>query len=305
MPPNLNIPTCKVLPLELQHPAVIELIELSLVEDLSPRATVDSFSQYLATGDVTSAATLDETQTLKGQITAKSSGIVAGLPVAEAVFKRVDAAINFEAVVSDGQKVQSGQVLATISGLGRAILTAERPALNFLGRLSGIATLTHRYVDAVIDTGTVILDTRKTAPGFRLLDKYAVRQGGGTNHRMGLFDMALIKDNHIDAAGSVSNAIQKVRNAYGTKIPIEVEVKDLEELQTALTLLVDRIMLDNMPPEMIRKAVKISNGRVPLEVSGNVNLETVRAIAKTGVDFISVGAITHSAPNFDVSLRLS
>lgn len=305
MPPNSNIPTCKVLPLELQHPAVIELIELSLVEDLSPRATVDSFSQYLATGDVTSAATLDETQTLKGQITAKSSGIVAGLPVAEAVFKRVDAAINFEAVVSDGQKVQSGQVLATISGLGRAILTAERPALNFLGRLSGIATLTHRYVDAVIDTGTVILDTRKTAPGFRLLDKYAVRQGGGTNHRMGLFDMALIKDNHIDAAGSVSNAIQKVRNAYGTKIPIEVEVKDLEELQTALTLLVDRIMLDNMPPEMIRKAVKISNGRVPLEVSGNVNLETVRAIAKTGVDFISVGAITHSAPNFDVSLRLS
>ncbi|MFH1633028.1 MAG: carboxylating nicotinate-nucleotide diphosphorylase [Chloroflexota bacterium] len=305
MPPNSNIPTCKVLPLELQHPAVIELIELSLVEDLSPRATVDSFSQYLATGDVTSAATLDETQTLKGQITAKSSGIVAGLPVAEAVFKRVDAAINFEAVVSDGLKVQSGQVLATISGLGRAILTAERPALNFLGRLSGIATLTHRYVDAVIDTGTVILDTRKTAPGFRLLDKYAVRQGGGTNHRMGLFDMALIKDNHIDAAGSVSNAIQKVRNAYGTKIPIEVEVKDLEELQTALTLLVDRIMLDNMPPEMIRKAVKISNGRVPLEVSGNVNLETVRAIAKTGVDFISVGAITHSAPNFDVSLRLS
>jgi nicotinate-nucleotide pyrophosphorylase (carboxylating) len=183
-------------------------------------------------------------------------------------------------------------------------LAAERTALNFLGRLSGIATLTRRYVDAVAGTKTVILDTRKTAPGFRLLDKYAVRQGGGQNHRMGLYDMALIKDNHIDGAGGLQAAVEGVEKRYGDHIPIEIEVKDLYELKAALALKADRIMLDNMDLDTMRQAVNLTAGRVPLEASGNVTLETAPAIAETGVDYISVGALTHSAPVLDVSLRL-
>jgi nicotinate-nucleotide pyrophosphorylase (carboxylating) len=181
---------------------------------------------------------------------------------------------------------------------------AERTALNFLGRFSGIATLTRKYVDAVSGTKTKILDTRKTAPGFRRLDKYAVRMGGGTNHRMGLYDLALIKDNHIDAAGGVIEAVEKTRQKYGDQILIEVEVKNLEELESALSLSADRIMLDNMDLETMREAVSLADRRMPLEASGNVTLKTVRQIAETGVDFISVGALTHSAPNFDVSLTL-
>jgi len=303
MPTYSNIPAWKALPLELQHSAVIALIELSLAEDLSPDGVLENIGQGFTRGDVTSTATLGD-EIIKCRITAKDSGVVAGLPVVETIFKCVDAGISFEASTSDGEKVQPGQVLVTISGPGRAVLVAERLALNFLGRLSGIASLTRQYVEAISGTNAVILDTRKTAPGFRILDKYAVRQGGGTNHRMGLYDMALIKDNHIDAAGGVAEAIQKVRKTYGNRIPIEIEVEDLDELRTALTLLVDRIMLDNMSPEMIREAVNITHRLVPLEASGNVNLETVLTIAEMGVDFISVGALTHSVPNFDVSMRL-
>ena len=184
-------------------------------------------------------------------------------------------------------------------------MAAERISLNFLGRMSGVATLTHSFVDAVSGTKAVILDTRKTAPGWRRLDKYAVSVGGGQNHRQGLFDMVLIKDNHIDGAGSITKAIERVRKQHGNRFLIEVEVKDLLELDEALDLLPDRIMLDNMTPEMMKKAVKVSAGRVPLEASGNVSLETVRIIAETGVDFISVGALTHSAPVFDFSMRLA
>ena len=299
-----EIAAWQVLPANLQHPAVYRLIESSLAEDLSPDADPNALGQDIFSRDVTSTATLDQDQRLNGKITAKSSGVVAGLPVAAAVFKRVDAEISFIRLVLDGEEVQPGQVLAEVFGPGQAILVAERTALNFLGRLSGIATLTNQYVDAVLGTKSIILDTRKTAPGFRLLDKYAVRQGGGSNHRMGLYDMALIKDNHIDAAGGVAQAIQKVHQHIGGQIPIEVEVKNLDELQTALTCTVDRILLDNMDLSTMREAVKIAGGRVALEASGNVSLTTVRDIAETGVDFISVGALTHSAPVFDVSLRL-
>ena len=184
------------------------------------------------------------------------------------------------------------------------MLTAERLALNFLGRLSGIATLTNSFVQEVSGTNAIILDTRKTLPGFRHLDKYAVRMGGGHNHRMGLYDMVMIKDNHIDGAEGIQAAVDRVRQKYGAKYPIEVEVKSLEELETALALNVDRIMLDNMDLVDMRQAVERTNRRVPLEASGNVSLESIRSIAETGVDFISIGALTHSVPVFDFSMRL-
>ncbi len=189
----------------------------------------------------------------------------------------------------------------------RNLLEAERTALNFLGHLSGIATLTRRFVEAVSGTKTKILDTRKTTPGWRLLEKYAVRQGGGHNHRLGLFDMVLIKDNHIQAAGGIVSAVLKVRRYFeekGNPLPIEVEVKNLKELEDVLPLKVDRILLDNMTRDSLREAVKVAAGRVPLEASGGVTLDTVRAIAETGVDFISVGALTHSAPALDLSMLI-
>ena len=304
--PVVNLAAAQtVLPPELDLPAVFTLIELSLAEDLSPTADLASLHPDIISGDITSNATLDKHTHLNGRISAKSTGVVAGLPVAAAIFKSLDPGISVSPHVSDGNSVKPGQVLADVSGPGRALLAAERPALNFLGRLSGIATLTRKYVDAVAGTNTRILDTRKTAPGLRHLDKYAVRKGGGQNHRMGLFDMALIKDNHIDGAGDLRLAIERVRNIYGNQFPIEIEVKNLDELQTALQLPVDRIMLDNMDLESIKQAVLVAAGRIPLEASGNVSLETVREIAETGVDFISVGALTHSIPVFDVSMRLS
>jgi nicotinate-nucleotide pyrophosphorylase (carboxylating) len=212
-----------------------------------------------------------------------------------------------EILVQDGQHIRPGLVLARVSGPARSILTAERTALNFLQRMSGIATLTQRYVAAVQDTAAVILDTRKTAPGLRLLDKWAVRLGGGQNHRLGLYDMVLIKDNHIVAAGGITAAVTRVRarlQGLGSGMEIEVEVKDLVELEEALGLGLDRIMLDNMTLQEMRQAVEMTDRRVPLEASGGVDLDTVRGIAETGVDYISVGALTHSASALDVSLDI-
>jgi nicotinate-nucleotide pyrophosphorylase (carboxylating) len=206
--------------------------------------------------------------------------------------------------MKDGGLVQKGQVLAQVQGGGRALLAGERTVLNILGRLSGIATMTHWFVDAVKGTRAVILDTRKTAPGLRYLDKYAVRMGGGKNHRTGLFDMVLIKDNHISGAGGITPAVKRVREMYGERYAIEVEVKNLTELEEAINLHVDRIMLDNMDLEMMRRAVQVANGRTPLEASGNVTPQTVRQIAETGVDFISSGALTHSAPTLDISMKI-
>ncbi len=290
------------LPPALRHSGLLTLLQLSLIEDLSPVADLAPFAPSISQGDVTSAATLEANTFLEGEIIAKADGVLAGLPLAEAIFALLDPQITFARKKEDGAFVKAGDVLAAVSGAGRAVLAGERVALNFLGRLSGIATLTRRYVDAVDGTGTVILDTRKTAPGFRLLDKYAVRLGGGQNHRLGLYDMVLIKENHIDGAGGITEAVRRVRQKYGTKYPIEIETETLDDVKEALTLEPDRIMLDNMSLAIMRQAVELAAGRVPLEASGNVNLQTVRAIAETGVDFISSGALTHSAPVFDVSM---
>jgi nicotinate-nucleotide pyrophosphorylase (carboxylating) len=293
-----------LLPVELQHPSVLAVLQLALAEDLSEHANLTSFEGHLADGDITSQATIPPHNPLSGYIRTKANGVVAGLPVAAVVFELVDPTIAFRNSFKDGGLVQKGQVLAQVQGDGRALLAAERTALNFLGRLSGIATMTRLFVDAIKGTRAVILDTRKTAPGLRYLDKYAVRMGGGQNHRTGLFDMVLIKDNHISGAGGITPAVKRVRELYGERYTIEVEVKDLSELDEALKLHVDRIMLDNMDLETMRRAVQFTKGQIPLEASGNVSLATVRQIAETGVNFISSGALTHSAPTLDISMKI-
>jgi nicotinate-nucleotide pyrophosphorylase (carboxylating) len=268
--------------------AASPLIEMAIAEDIGP-------------GDATSESVLPADLELHGRIFAKKGGIIAGLPIAEEVFHRVEPALRFVHHVSDGDLVSRGQIVAEVFGPGRGMLAAERIALNFLQQLSGVATLTRVFVDAVADSGATILDTRKTHPGYRALEKYAVRMGGGQNHRMSLHDMLLVKDNHIEAAGSITDAVARARKAY-PDLPVEVEVKDLEELEEALLVGVDRIMLDNMNAEQMREAAEIAAGQVPLEASGNVNLERIVAIAATGVDYISIGALTHSAPALDLSM---
>ena len=256
----------------------------------------------VGSGDVTTLNTVPADAILRGTLLVKADGVVAGLAVFQRVFKLVDARVEIDLQVADGESVQRGQIIATIDGPGQAILTGERLALNILQRMSGIATETRRYVDAVTGTQAVILDTRKTAPGLRVLDKLAVRLGGGQNHRFGLYDMAMIKDNHIAAVGSITEAVRRVRAGDPLGRPIEVEVTDLDQLHDALALNVDRILLDNMSTELMAEAVRIAAGRTPLEASGGVNLDTVTAIAATGVDYISVGALTHSVTALDISL---
>jgi len=260
-----------------------------------------ALEEDIGSGDVTTEAIVPADAILRGQIVAKQAGVIAGLDVAEEVFRLLDGRIEFTAAVAEGSVVQSTTVLANLSGAARALLSGERTALNSLNRMSGIATLTRQFVEAVSHTQATILDTRKTAPGLRALDKFAVRRGGGRNHRIGLHDMVLIKDNHIDFAGSLKEAIDRVR-ASAMSLELEIEARTLADVQTALDLRVDRILLDNMTVELIREAVKLSAGRAKLEASGNVTLENVRALAETGVDFISVGALTHSAKSFDASL---
>jgi nicotinate-nucleotide pyrophosphorylase (carboxylating) len=270
-------------------PEIVDCLKRALAEDIGA-------------GDVTTNIIVPSDAVLRGEILAKNRGVVAGLELARAVFVLLDAGINFSANSSDGAQLTSGTTLASVSGSARALLTGERTALNFLGRMSGIATLTRQFVDAVAGTSAKILDTRKTAPGLRVIDKLAVRLGGGENHRIGLFDMVLIKDNHIDFAGSITAAVERVR-AAGTNLEIEVEARTLEHVKEALDLKVERILLDNMTPDVMREAVDLNRGRARLEASGNVSLDNVRKIAETGVDFISVGALTHSAQVFDVSLN--
>ncbi len=263
-----------------------------------------ALGEDIGDGDVTSLATIADGTAGKGRFLAKTSGIIAGLEVVGLTCHLVTDQSRFSSCVEEGAWVDAGAVVATAAGPIQALLTAERVALNFLQRMSGIATLTRRYVEATKGAQAVILDTRKTAPGLRLFDKRAVALGGGRNHRFGLFDMALIKDNHIAAAGGITPAVSRVR-AYDDRCrPIEVEVMNLTQLEEALTLNVDRILLDNMTTEQIAEAVRISAGRTPLEASGGVNLESVAAIAATGVDYISVGALTHSAPALDISFDL-
>ncbi|MBF0509429.1 MAG: carboxylating nicotinate-nucleotide diphosphorylase [Deltaproteobacteria bacterium] len=271
-------------------PQVDNLITQALAEDVG-------------VGDETTRLTVPPDLYGRAEITTKQSLTVAGLPVCARVFEIVDNRCVFKSFLTDGMDAANGALLAEISGPVNSILTAERTALNFLQRLSGIATLTRAYVEAVAGTSVHIVDTRKTTPGWRAIEKYAVRMGGGRNHRYGLFDGILIKDNHIKAAGGVAQAIAKALAQRVHLHRVEVEVTNLEELAAAVAAGAEVIMLDNMTVDQVIQAAK-SAGGVPLEVSGNINLNTVRSYAETGVDFISVGAVTHSAPAADISLNL-
>jgi nicotinate-nucleotide pyrophosphorylase (carboxylating) len=279
--------------------ACCHLIELALDEDLGPGLS--------PVADITSRCFADPTAEGVTALVARRPGVLAGVPAAELVFARIDPRLQFVTLIQDGKLLKPGARIATVAGRMTSILTAERTALNFVQQLSGMATLTHDYVQAVAELPAKILDTRKTIPGWRLLSKYAVRQGGGHNHRMGLHDMILIKDNHW-AAMPAPRALDKWLRAFRTDhpgIPIEIEVESPAKLDEVLAVRPDIVLLDNMPPERIREAVRRRNAVAPgvlLEASGGVDLQTVRAIAETGVDRISVGALTHSAPALDIAL---
>ena len=260
-----------------------------------------ALDEDIGNGDVTTRLTVPVRHRSVGRIVAREPGVLAGVDVCHRVFQAVSPHVRFIRKKRDGSVLKRGDLIATVSGPTRHILTAERTALNFVQRLSGIATLTRRFVDAIRGTGTVILDTRKTTPGWRALEKAAVRCGNGSNHRQGLFDMVLIKDNHIAAAGSVTAALDACREA---RVQVEVEVKTIAGLREALSAGANRILLDNMSPAQLSRAVKLTAGKAQLEASGGVNLKRVRRIAATGVDFISVGALTHSAPALDIALDL-
>jgi nicotinate-nucleotide pyrophosphorylase (carboxylating) len=263
-----------------------------------------ALEEDIGDGDVTTRCAIPPGLPLSGRFIAKETGVIAGLEVARIAFACIDAHVQFTSHTTDGACVSKGDVIASVNGPCRALLSAERVALNFMQRMSGIATSTRRFVDAVAGTRAVILDTRKTAPGLRVFDKWAVRLGGGRNHRSGLYDMALIKDNHIAAVGGIAEAVARVRACDDRRRPIEVEVRTLAELEEALPLELDRILLDNMTLDQMREAVRIAAARTPLEASGNITLDNVAAVAATGVDYISTGALTHSVRALDLSLKL-
>jgi nicotinate-nucleotide pyrophosphorylase (carboxylating) len=276
---------------------------MAVATDTLERIVHAALAEDVGGGDVTTEATVTPDAVGSAELIVKEPGVVCGLGAAEATFRALDPDIHFEALASDGDLVEPPAVVARVTGSARAILTGERVALNFVGRLSGIATLTRRYVDAVEGTGAAVLDTRKTTPGLRALEKHAVAAGGGRNHRFGLDDAVLVKDNHLRAAGSLPAAVQLVRAA--SDLPAEVECDTLAQVAEALDLGVDAILLDNMSPAELREAVALARGRARLEASGGVSLDTIREIAETGVDEISVGALTHSARSLDVSLELT
>lgn len=272
-------------------PSEIEkLIRNALIEDLDGKT------------DITTETIIPPDKEARATLRARQSGIVAGVDVAALVFEIVDPALTFTAFTKDGEMLTAGQNILSVEGPAISILTAERTALNFLAHLSGIATLTGKYVEAIQGTNAKILDTRKTLPGLRELQKKAVKAGGGKNHRFGLYDMVLIKDNHIAIAGNVTAALDKVQNQ---KTKIEIEVDTLEQLQEALNHgSVDIVMLDNMDPDTLKKAVEMVEGKISTEASGSISLDNIRAIAETGVDYISIGALTHSAPALDIGLDI-
>jgi nicotinate-nucleotide pyrophosphorylase (carboxylating) len=276
---------------------------VAVATDTVERVVLAALAEDIGAGDVTTEATVAPEAVGTAELLVKEPGVVCGIRVAETAFRALDPEVRFEAFASDGDDVEPPAIVARMTGSERALLTAERVALNFLGRLSGIATLTRRYVEAVEGTGAAVLDTRKTTPGLRALEKYAVAAGGGRNHRFGLDDAVLIKDNHLRAAGSIATAVTLVRAA--TDLSVEVECETLVQVGEALDAGVDAILLDNMPLDELRAAVALVDGRARLEASGGVTLETIRAIAETGVDEISVGALTHSARSLDVSLELT
>jgi len=255
-------------------------------------------------GDVTSAATMRGEAQFTAAIIAREPITVAGLEIAAAIFHALDAEVEIAEMVQDGDRIETGGVLMRLEGNARAMLAAERSALNTLQHLSGIATLTRRYVDEIAGTGAILLDTRKTIPGLRVLDKYAARMGGAQNHRMRLDDGVLIKDNHVAACGGIAEAVKRAK-AANTGLEVQVEVDRLDQIEPALSAGAERLLLDNMAPSMLREAVELVGGRVPLEASGGIRLETIRAIAESGVNFISAGRITQSAPAVDIGLDYS
>ena len=290
------------------HESFLPLVKFALSEDVG-------------TGDVTTLNAVPSNVGARAAIVAKQPGVVSGIDIAAMTFREVDPSLKFKSTVKDGQEVPAGAAIATISGSAASVMTAERTALNFLMRLSGVATLTREYVNAIEGTGAVILDTRKTTPGLRILEKYAVLCGGGQNHRLALWDMYLVKDNHIRAARGLTNAIDRIQRTRRDLL-LEVEVESLDQLHEALRPEVDRILVDNQPPAVVKRCVeevdrwfeknppdhpRARDGarRWPeVEVSGGLNLKNIRAFAETGVDYLSVGAITHSAPALDLSLEI-
>ncbi len=277
--------------MELSEAYINSVVRKALEEDLGKE------------GDITSCAVVLQQRQGLAEIVAREKGIVAGIHIAKRVFQELDEDMVFDNKVDDGELVEPSLSMVSLKGKARSILAAERTALNFLQHLSGIATLTYKYVKAIEGYSAKIRDTRKTTPGLRFLEKYAVRVGGGENHRLGLYDQVLIKDNHIKLAGSLSEAIRRAKQSLPQGTRIEVEVENKEELEEALTLGIDTVMLDNIAPQDIVEFVRINGGRVKLEVSGGVDLKTVKEIAETGVDYISIGRLTHSAPALDIALE--
>jgi nicotinate-nucleotide pyrophosphorylase (carboxylating) len=267
-----------------------DLVARALSEDLGDR------------GDITSSACVPEAMKSEAELVARAPGVIAGLEVAAYVFETLDPTVRLDRLVEDGDWVLEGEVIARVEGSSRSILAGERTALNLLGRISGVATATARLVAAVDGTGAKITDTRKTMPGLRALDKYAVRMGGGVNHRYGLYDAVMIKDNHLVAVGSISEAVVAARAEVGPDVMIVVEVVDLEQLAEAVATDADRVLLDNMSPDLLGRAVALVDGRLVTEASGGITADNVRRVAETGVDLISVGWITHSAPQLDIAL---
>ncbi len=277
-------------PLAPEH--LDRLIEAALAEDVGTG------------GDLTSEALLPVEMTCRGKIVCKQDGVIAGLPIVRRVFELVDHRMQVDTKAKDGEKVQEGQIVVRLNGPARAMLRGERVALNFLQHLSGIATLTSRFVRAVEGTRTSILDTRKTTPGLRVLEKYATRTGGAVNHRMGLYDDVLIKDTHLALIGGVGPALRAMRKAH-PEAPINVEVSNLQELEQALADKAPRVLLDNFAPGQVREAMQLTRGRAKVEISGGVSLSNARAYALAGADFISVGALTHSAVALDFSMKVT
>lgn len=275
----------------LDFEAIKPIIDYALNEDIGK-------------GDITTNSIIPGDLTTRATMLAKAPGVIAGLEVAEYVFKSLNPEIKWNPFVKDGDKVKKGDLILEVKGSYRALLTGERLALNFMQRMSGIATMTSYFVEAVAEFGTKILDTRKTAPGLRLLDKYSVKTGGGTNHRIGLYDMVLIKDNHIKVAGGILKAVEQVRKHVDPAIKIEVETTTIEEVYQALEAKADIIMLDNMTTVTMAECVKIINRQAKIEASGNMTLERLKEVAATGVDYISIGALTHSVMALDISMNI-
>ena len=277
------------------------------VKELTDRLIELAFAEDIGDGDHTTLCSIPETATGKARLLIKEEGILAGVEVAKAVFHKFDPDLSVEVFINDGAHVKPGDVAFVVSGKVQSLLQTERLMLNIMQRMSGLATTTHKYVKLLEGTKAIVLDTRKTTPGMRMLEKAAVKIGGGENHRIGLFDMILLKDNHVDFAGGIENAIrgaQQYLKEKNKQLKIEIEVRNFDELNQALAVGgVDRIMLDNFTPEQTREAVKLVNGRVELESSGGITFETIRRYAETGVDYISVGALTHSVKSLDMSLK--